>query len=90
MSDNIYEYADSPTVYLKTLEVENRFWFRGDWRTEAGIYTVEKPWDEYYGLVVVGESREQVTPWSPSRPASKLDDGAWHGNVSVVKLEDKE
>ena len=66
-----------PTVYLGTLEPNDRFYFRGDWQTDPGVYTVDEPLDEEdicHGYVVVKEfkvGREQ---------------GLWFPNVSVVKL----
>ena len=66
-----------PTVYLGTLEPNDRFYFRGDWQTDPGVYTVDEPLDEddiCHRYVVVKEfkvGREQ---------------GLWFPNVSIVKL----
>ena len=72
--DDIY-YVDEPTVYLGTLKAGDRFWFRGDWRSEPGIYTLDG-FDDLKDPVV----REFKDAW---------DTGAWFANVSVVPIDEK-
>ena len=60
-----------PTVYLGTLEPNDRFYFRGDWQTDPGTYTVDEPLDGYVVVKEFKGAREQ---------------GLWFPNVSVVKI----
>ena len=78
MSDDIYEYADSPTVYVGTLKSGDRFWYRGDWQTGEGVYTVDEPLDEddiCHGYPVVREFKVGRSQ------------GLWFPNVSVVPVD---
>ena len=70
------EYADKPTVYLGTLKAGNRFWFRGDWRTDSGTYTLDGFDDLKYPVV-----REFK---------GAGDTGSWFANVSVVPIDKEE
>tara|TARA_R110002020_G_scaffold454227_1_gene669530 strand:- start:26 stop:283 length:258 start_codon:yes stop_codon:yes gene_type:complete len=75
------EYADKPTVYLGTLKAGNRFWFRGDWRTDAGVYTVDEPLDE-----------DDICHRYPVVKEFKVgrSQGLWFPNVSVVPIDKEE
>ena len=74
---NTYEaYADKPTVLLKTLKPGAKFWFSGDWRTDAGIYTLDHFDDDEFPIVK--ECKE-----------SEVDTGTWFSNVSVVPVNNE-
>jgi hypothetical protein len=68
-------FVGKPTVFLGTLKAGDRFWFRGDWQTDSGTYTLDGFNDLNFPIVKEFKIR------------CLGDTGSWFANVPVVLVD---